>query len=81
MSDCSACEGKVGICKDGDDPDAVDAIDMWNDLVELADVFSFGFDSPHHTRCRDRSQFSSMKAWYRTVNNGTCHALTGGGEG
>lgn len=50
MSNCSACEGKVGICKDGDDPDAIDAINMWDNLLELADAFASTFGGSHHTR-------------------------------
>lgn len=73
-------EGEVCISEDRDDPHTVDTIDMGNDLFkELAGVFP-----PCTlllTRCRVRSQFSSMKAWYRTVKRGTCHALTVGGDG
>lgn len=32
MADRAAGEGEVGVCEDGDDADAVDAIDMRHDL-------------------------------------------------
>lgn len=50
---------------------------IWSSQSVILDVNMTGL----LTLCKVKSQFSSMKAWYRTVKRGTCHALTGGGEG
>jgi hypothetical protein len=81
MADSTTGEREVCIGENGDYAHTVDTIYMWHNLYKrLVEgiLFSTVVDP---TRCRVKSQFSSMKAWYRTVNKGTCHALTPGGDG
>ena len=87
MSEGAAGEGEVCVGQDGDNADTVDAVDMRYNLPRFSCCVSshmrVGGRQCHlsHTLCMVKSQFSSMKAWYRNVKSGTCQALTGGGEG
>lgn len=81
MSDCATGQREVGICEYGYNADAVDAIDMWDNLEPRQMYACIPKGGYIHTLCKVKSQFSSMKAWYRTVNKGTYQALTAGGDG
>ena len=76
-------EVRICIGEFGDATNRVNSVNKGNDLA----IFRMTVDNSReaqrnkYTLCIVRSQFSSIRDSNRTVNKGTCHALTGGGGG
>lgn len=62
MANGTTSEREVCVCENGNDPDAVDAVDIRDDLIVSVASGLGNRAMEGHTRCMVRSQFSSMNA-------------------